>query len=65
MMWYLVTWSDKDNAAIYAWNIMGVTTKMTHAVSEIFTAPSTPHIDYRSTAWTSYVDPSPLRRATD
>lgn len=33
MTWYLLLWSDKDNAAIYAWSILGLATKLAQAVS--------------------------------
>lgn len=36
MMWYLILWSDKENAAIYAWTVMGLTAKLSQAVSYIF-----------------------------
>lgn len=34
-MWYLLIFSDKDNAAIYAWSIMGLAAKQAQAVSYI------------------------------
>jgi hypothetical protein len=33
MVWYLVVWSDKNNAAIYAWTMMGLAAKLAQAVS--------------------------------
>jgi hypothetical protein len=33
MTWYLLVWSDKDNAAIYAWSVVGLAAKLAQAVS--------------------------------
>jgi hypothetical protein len=33
MIWYLLVWSDKDNAAIYAWSVVGLAVKLAQAVS--------------------------------
>lgn len=33
MIWYLLVFSDKNNAGIYAWSMLGLATKLAQAVS--------------------------------
>lgn len=40
MIWYLLIFSDKDNAAIYAWSIMGLIAKLAQAVSQLHLYPA-------------------------
>ena len=55
MIWYIVVWSDKDNAPTYAWSVMGLAAKLAQIVSHLLISVSVFHLHHYLTAGPSYV----------